>query len=104
MHKIPLPLLGLGLSLLPASLPAQEQVIIDELPGYYEFFMKAGKLAQIEAEEQRNAKIEEGELFPESVEIDLPDFNLPLAEGGELRFLDFKGRKNLMVVSFRSWW
>ncbi len=107
MHKLPLTLLGLGLSLGPAgigSLAAQEPVIIDELPGYYEFFMKAGKLVQLDAEEKRNLQIDGGELFPESVEIDLPDLTLPLAEGGDLRFLDFKGKKNLMVVSFRSWW
>ena len=97
MRKIPLSLLGLGLWLSPATLgdlvaqeplTAQESVILDELPGYYEFFMKAGRLVQIDAEEERNAKIDEGELFPESVEIDLPDLTLPLAEGGELRFLD----------------
>jgi hypothetical protein len=94
--------LGLALSLAP--LAAQESVIIDELPGYYEFFMKTGDQQQIRAEVRRNARIEAGELRPVTVDTAMPDFVLPLSTGGDLRFSDYKGKKNLMVVSFRSWW
>ena len=94
--------LGLALSLAP--LAAQESVIIDELPGYYEFFMKTGDQQQIRAEVRRNARIEDGDLVPVAVETAMPDFVLPRPSGEELRFSDYRGKKNLMVVSFRSWW
>lgn len=96
------PFLALGLSLSP--LVAQQSTTMDKLPGYYEFFMKTGAQVQIRAEKNRDAKIEEGELYPESVEKQLPDLVLPSVSGGDLRFLDYKGEKNLLVVSFRSWW
>ncbi len=94
--------LGLALSLAP--LAAQESVIIDELPGYYEFFMKTGDQQQIRAEVRRNARIEDGDLVPVAVETAMSDFVLPRPSGEELRFSDYRGKKNLMVVSFRSWW
>lgn len=102
MRMTPTQVLALGLSLSP--LAAQQSTTIEQLPGYYEFFMKTGRAVQIRAEKKRDAKIEEGELYPESVERQLPDLVLPEVSGGDLRFLDYKGKKNLMVVSFRSWW
>ena len=102
MSMTPTKILALCLSLSP--LAAQESTTIDQLPGYYEFFMKTGRQVQIRAEKSRDEKIDEGELYPEAVEKPLPDLTLPSATGGDLRLLDYKGRKNLMIVSFRSWW
>ena len=102
MRMTPTSVLALGLSL--SSLAAQQSITNDNLPGYYEFFMKTGRAVQIRAERNRDAKIEAGELYPVSMESQLRDLVLPEVSGGDLRFLDYKGKKNLMVVSFRSWW
>ena len=93
---------GLALSLAP--LAAQEAVIIDELPGYYEFFMKTGSQQKLAAERRRDAQIDGGELAPVAVNKAMPDFVLPMASGDLLRLSDYKGKKNLLVASFRSWW
>ncbi len=74
------------------------------LPGYYEFFMKSGRRVRIKQEEQRDKKIAAGEIKPISVSKPLPDISLPLASGKKVRFRYYRGRKNLVIVSFRSWW
>lgn len=74
------------------------------LPGYYEFFMKSGRKVRIQQEVQRDRKIDAGEIRPIIVNKPLPDMSLPLASGKKLRFRNYRGRKNLVIVSFRSWW
>ena len=74
----------------------------DRLPGYYEFFMKSGRRVRIEQEVQRDEKIAAGEIRPISVNKPLPDISLPLASGGKVRFRNYRGRRNLVIVSFRS--
>lgn len=76
----------------------------EDLPGYYEFFMKSGRQVRIKAEEARDTKIEAGALKPEALNEALPDLRLPRSSGAALALRSFKGKKNLVVVSFRSWW
>ena len=96
--------LGLFTSGLPAQRPVIEEVIIDELPGYYEFYMKAGRQETLRQERARDRQIEAGELRPVAVNRPLPPLSLPLPNGEQLDFADFKGKKNLVLVSYRSWW
>ncbi len=76
----------------------------DRLPGYYQFFMKSGRQVRIQQEVQRDRKIDAGEIKPISVNKPLPDISLPLASGRKVRLRDDRGRKNLVIASFRSWW
>ena len=96
-------ILALGLSLSP--LAAQESTTIDRLPGYYEFFMKTGRLERIGPERQRDDLIDAGKLAPETRSDPLPAFILPNAAGDavELRAAA-DAERNLLIVSFRSWW
>jgi hypothetical protein len=74
------------------------------LPGYYEFFMKAGKLTRIDDEAARDERIEAGELAPIRVQEPLPNLVLPLASGEKLDLASYRDRKHIVLVSFRSWW
>ena len=83
---------------------ASEPERAEGLPGYYEFFMKAGKLTRIKDEAARDERIEAGELAPIRLTEPLPDLVLPLAGGGNLELASYRDRKHLVLVSFRSWW
>jgi hypothetical protein len=76
----------------------------DTLPGYYQFFMKAGKLVRIKPEIQRDQQIEAGKLKSVLMDQSFPDIALPRASGEKLKFRSYVGNKNLVIVSFRSWW
>ncbi len=80
------------------------EVTIDELPGYYEFYMKTGSQRTLRQERARDQRIESGQLGPVIVNKPLPPLSLPLSTGENLNFHDFKGEKNLVIVSYRSWW
>ena len=83
---------------------ASEPVKADELPGYYEFFMKAGKLTRIKDEAVRDERIEAGELAPIRLTEPLPNLVLPLSRGENLELASYRDRKHIVLVSFRSWW
>ena len=76
----------------------------DTLPGYYQFFMKAGKLVRIKPEIQRDQEIEAGKVKPVPMNQSFPDITLPRASGEKLKFRSYVGNNNLVIVSFRSWW
>ena len=80
------------------------EVTLDELPGYYEFYMKTGGQRTLRQERARDLRIEAGEIRPVAVNKPLPHLSLPLSTGENLDFLGFKGKKNLVIVSYRSWW
>ena len=84
---------------------AQDAVTLEALPGYYEFFMKTGRLERIGPERQRDVLIDAGKLAPETRSDPLPAFILPNAAGEavELRAAA-EAERNLLIVSFRSWW
>ncbi len=84
--------------------PSAEPIRAEGLPGYYEFFMKAGKLTRIAQEEARDERISAGELAPVRVRKPLPDVALPLPSGEQLSLRSYVGKRNLVLVSFRSWW
>ena len=84
--------------------PPQQEVILDDLPGYYEFYMKTGKQETLRQERARDRQIEAGELVTVRMNEPLPPLSLPLPDGEQLDFLDYKGEKNLVIVSYRSWW
>jgi hypothetical protein len=76
----------------------------DKLPGYYEFFMKSGELTRIKPELERDLKIEAGAIKPMAMDQPLPELALPLASGEKLKFNQYLDKRNLLIVSFRSWW
>ena len=82
----------------------EEESTAQELPGYYEFFMKAGQQKRIEAEVKRDEEIRKGELEP--VAVDRPALDLQLPDGYEHHFgpRDFIGEKNLVLITGRAWW
>ncbi len=82
----------------------QREVILDELPTYYEFYMKTGKQETLRQERARDRQIEAGELVTVRMNEPLPPLSLPLPDGEQLDFLDYQGVKNLVIVSYRSWW
>ena len=96
-------LLLVGAVGIPAAVSG-EPVRAEELPGYYEFFMKTGRLVRIKDEVVRDERIAAGELAPVRVREDLPEFALLTASGDRLSLSAYRGSKNLVLVSFRSWW
>lgn len=75
-----------------------------ELPGYYEFYEKAGKQIRIEAEIERDEKIAAGELAPVQVDRPIEDFRLPDGFGNTIALRDYIGKKNVVLTTFRTWW
>lgn len=75
-----------------------------DLPGYYEFFMKAGKLSQLNAEAKRDEKIQTGELKPLYSNQPVMDLRLPDGFGQWHGTRDHVGQKNLVLITGRAWW
>jgi len=75
-----------------------------ELPGYYEFFMKAGKLSQLKPEVTRDEKIRAGELKPVYGNAPVLDLQLPDGFGQYHGTRDQVGRKHLVLITGRAWW
>ena len=75
-----------------------------ELPGFYQFYLKAGGMKLLRPEAQRNRLVESGSLKPIKLDKPAPDIALPRSGGGEYRVRGLVGRKNLLVVTFRTWW
>jgi hypothetical protein len=82
---------------------AEEKQAKKDLPGYYEFFRKAGKLERLPQEVQRDQQIETGQLKPIHVGKPIEDIKLPDASGKRIGLRDYVGQKNLVVVN-RAWW
>lgn len=74
------------------------------LPGYYQFFMKMGGQVRIQDEVKRDEEIDSGSITPQTMKMKMPSLALPLASGKKIKFSDYVGKKNVVVVSFRSWW
>ncbi len=75
-----------------------------DLPGYYEFFMKAGKLSQLDAEADRDERIQAGELPPVYGNEPVPDLRLPDGFGQWHGTRDQVGKRNLVLITGRAWW
>ena len=83
-----------------APLAAQD----DELPGYYQFFKKAGNLERLGPEAERDELIAQGGLIPSNLDGELPDLSLPDVDDMPTPLRSWVGEKHLVVVPFRTWW
>ena len=92
------------LFLITPNLWAEDVESRGDLPGYYEFFMKAGKQVRIESEISRDEKIQTGEIEPVPIGKPLVDVRLPNAVGNTYSPCDYTGEKNLVLVTGRAWW
>jgi hypothetical protein len=85
-------------------LPAQESESGRDLPGYYEFFLKTGKLSRLKSEVKRDEAIQTGTLKP--VAVNKPVIELKLPDGFEVVHSTraYVGKKNLVLITGRAWW
>ena len=82
----------------------QEAERNEDLPGYYEFFMKAGKLTRIADEVKQDERIQSGELKPVHVGKPAVEVRLPDGFGKQFGPRDYVGEKNLVLITGRAWW
>ena len=82
----------------------QQEPTQAELPGYYEFFMKAGKLTRLKGEVKRDEKIQTGELKPVYGSEPIASLQLPDGFGNLHGTRDQVGNKNLVLITGRAWW
>ena len=75
-----------------------------ELPGYYRWYKKSGDQTVLPPEAERDGRMQQGELGAETVEFPLPDLELPDADGNLVGLRDWVGKKNLVLVNYRTWW
>ena len=76
----------------------------DELPGYYEFFLKTGKLSQLSAEVKRDEAIQAGSLKPVAVNQPVLELELPDGFNKVHSTREHIGKKNLVMITGRAWW
>lgn len=76
----------------------------EELPAYYEFFMKQGGQTAIPAELERNERIVAGDWKPITIQRPIEDFKLPDGFGNTVGLRDYIGKKNVVLTTFRTWW
>jgi len=103
---ISLAVVAISMALSLSSVPvfsAQTEAERD-LPGYYEFFMKTGKLTRLKSEVKQDDEIQAGKLTP--VIVNEPVINLRLPDGFSNVYStrDYVGNKNLVLITGRAWW
>lgn len=94
---------GLVVCLCSVPLLGAEEVKQD-LPGYYEFFAKTGKLTRLDSEVKRDEAVKAGKIVPAPMNQPLPDLKLPDGFGKVYGTRDHVGKKNLVLVTGRAWW
>ena len=94
--------LVIGLSAVPVS-GVQEDTERD-LPGYYEFFTKTGKLTRLNSEVKRDDAVKAGKITPVAMNEPLVDLRLPDGFGKMHGTRDYVGKKNLVLITGRAWW
>jgi hypothetical protein len=84
--------------------PCCAQESVRDLPGYYEFFLKTGKLSRLKSEVKRDEAIQTGTLKP--VAVNKPVIELKLPDGFEVVHSTraYVGKKNLVLITGRAWW
>ena len=75
-----------------------------ELPGYYEFFMKTGKLTRLASEVKRDDQIQTGKITPVAVNQPIVELTLPDGFGNMHNTRSQIGKKNLVLITGRAWW
>ena len=92
----------IGLTVVPVS-GVQEDTERD-LPGYYEFFAKTGKLTRLRSEVKRDEDVKAGKITPVAMNEPLIDLKLPDGFGRIHGTRDTVGNKNLVLITGRAWW
>jgi hypothetical protein len=75
-----------------------------DLPGYYEFFTKTGKVTRLKSEVKRDEEIKTGKITPIAVNEPLIDLELPDGFGHTHSTRRSVGKKNLVLITGRAWW
>lgn len=75
-----------------------------DLPGYYEFFLKTGKLSHLKSEIKRDEAIQTGKLKPVAVNEAVIDLKLPDGSNTVHSTRALVGQKNLVLITGRAWW
>lgn len=83
---------------------AQDTEPAPDLPGYYEFFLKTGKLTQLKSEAKRDEAIQTGDLKALAVNEPVQDLKLPDAFNVMHGTRAHVGQKNLVMITGRAWW
>lgn len=91
-----------SLGAVPAS-GAQEDAERD-LPGYYEFFTKTGKLTRLKSEVKRDDDVKAGKILPVAMNEPLIELKLPDGFAKIHGTRDYVGKKNLVLITGRAWW
>jgi len=83
---------------------AQASESVRDLPGYYEFFLKTGKLSRLRSEVKRDDAIQAGSLKPVAVNEAVINLKLPDGFGAVHSPRAYVGEKNLVLITGRAWW
>jgi hypothetical protein len=84
--------------------PCCAQESVRDLPGYYEFFLKTGKLSRLKSETKRDEAIQTGKLKPVTVNEAVIDLKLPDGFNTVHSTRALVGQKNLVLITGRAWW
>jgi hypothetical protein len=95
---------GFVVSLGAMPVCAAQKDAVQDLPGYYEFFAKAGKLTRLTSEVKRDDAVEAGKIKPVPMHEPLVDLKLPDGFGKLHGTRQFVGKKNLVLITGRAWW
>ena len=96
--------LGLVTGLFSVSVIGAEEDAREDLPGYYEFFTKTGKLTRLSSEVKRDDEVKAGKITPVAMNEPLIDLKLPDGFGRLHGTRDTVGKKNLVLITGRAWW
>ena len=84
--------------------PCCAQESVRDLPGYYEFFLKTGKLSRLKSEVKRDDAMQAGTLKPVAVNEPVIDLKLPDGFNAVHSTRALVGQKNLVLITGRAWW
>jgi hypothetical protein len=95
-----------SIALIFSSIPvfsAQAEAARD-LPGYYEFFTKTGKLTRLKSEVKRDDEIQSGKITPVAVNEPVIDLKFPDGFTNVHSTRNYLDKKNLVLITGRAWW
>jgi hypothetical protein len=77
----------------------------EELPGYYEFYKRAGSTARLDQEVTRDRSLEEqGEWGAVELCVPAPALQLPGSDGKLVPLRVGGEGRNTVVTTFQAWW
>ena len=95
---------GFVISLNASALSESQEDAKQDLPGYYEFFAKTGKLTRLTSEVKRDDDVKAGKIKPVPMHEPLLDLKLPDGFGKIHGTREYVGKKNLVLITGRAWW